>query len=72
VQQLRKLIELLRAIREAVKEYGRLCGLRSVLVEPRIGAWIDRRIGGVAGNERVDFVARSSERYTKSSRRMRA
>jgi hypothetical protein len=71
VQQLRELIELLRAIRQPVKEHGAALDGRAVLVESRIGARIDRGVRGVACDQFANRVAGSLVAYTRSSRRMR-
>jgi hypothetical protein len=55
-----------------MEEHRSALGARAVLVEPRIGARIDRRIGGVARDVGADFVARRFVGYRRSSRRMRA
>jgi hypothetical protein len=55
-----------------VKEYRAALGARAVLVEARIRARIDGRIGGVARDQLVNAVPRILERQTRSSRRMRA
>ena len=71
VQQARELIELLRAVREPVKEHGAAFGAGAVVVESRMGARIDRRIRRVACDQVANFCAGALERYTRSSRRMR-
>jgi hypothetical protein len=62
VEQPREFIELLRAIREAVEEHGAARGAGAVMVEARIGARIDLRIGGVARDSGFDLGARVVER----------
>ncbi len=62
VEQLRELIELLRAVREAVEEHGAAPGARAVMIEPRIGARIDLRVGGVARDPGFDLGACLVER----------
>jgi hypothetical protein len=74
MQQPRELIELLRAVGEAVKEDRAALDARAVVVEARIGTRVDRRIGGIARDEFANLFARGFERcrgYTRSSRRMR-
>jgi hypothetical protein len=63
VQQLSKLIELLRTIGQTVKEHGAALDLGAMIVESRIRARIDRRIGGVARDQLTDSGLRVRERY---------
>jgi hypothetical protein len=55
-----------------VEQNGTARRARAVIVEPRMRARIDRRIGGIARDERANSGARLRERYMRSSRRMRA
>ena len=72
VELLREFIELLRAIRQSVEEDGAALDADAVIVEARVRARVDRRIGGVASDARANSRARFLERYTRSSLRMRA
>jgi hypothetical protein len=65
VKQLREFIELLRAVRETVEEHRAARGAGAVMVEARIGARIDLRIGGIARDPGLDLCARFVERKTR-------
>jgi hypothetical protein len=61
----RERFELLRAIREPVKEDDAARRCRAVLVEARIRARIDGGIRGIARDEVADALARVVERRVR-------